>query len=285
MKYFIIFLLILFFSSDPSISQNKSKSKKKVPETSTQKQRNDDRKIKEEKLDNSYSGVYEGKIDFELCCASFGEGNGYIAFDFSEEPFKILYDGVLWEHFSLENNLLKDLSEYSEYPNNIIGVFENKNGNQGFWYNFRSSEGDGSAGKSFLRKTGNISIVKELINKASDEKNKFDEFWIKFKNAIIEKDFQTLSTYAKYPVIDKSELINKYGLNKTIRNSQELINRFKLIFTNDFYLSNKDWDAFRQEDHYPDNLGGKYMFMPNVFIIIEKISDDFKITEIVGPWG
>lgn len=235
-------------------------------------------------INDEFSGVYEGNIDFSMCCEVFEKGNGYIVFDFSEEPFQILYDGKLIDNFSLEQNVLINHAEYSSYPGNIIGVFEKNNGNQGFLYNLQSAEDDGTAGKSFLRKTGDVRKAKELINKAKDEKYKFDEFWIKFKKALQDKDFQTLSNYAEYPVKDDSELTRNHKLNKAIKNPEELVSRFKLIFTSDFYMSANEWFVFRHEDHYP-GYEGTYMFMPNVFIIINKFGDEFKITQIVGPWG
>ena len=235
-------------------------------------------------MGDEYSGVYEGEIDFSMCCEMFEKGNGNICFDFSKTPPQILYDGILIENFSMESNVLKDKEEFSYYPNNIIGTFENFNGNNGFWYNFQSGEETGMPEKSFLRKTGDVSKAKELIKLAEEEKRRFEEFWYKFKKAIQEKDFKALSNYANYPVIDESELISKYKLNKSINNTDELINRFKLIFTSEFYTYENKWNVFRYEDHFP-LYGGKYMFMPNVFIIIEKFDVEFKITQIVGPWG
>lgn len=241
-------------------------------------------RFEEYKNNSDYSGVYEGIIEFPLCCEMFEKGNGYIVFDLSEEPYKILFDGVFLENFIFERNIIKEVDEYSYYPKNVIGVFEDNNRNQGFWYNFADVEGDGTGGKSFLKKTGNLSKAKELINNALIKKNKFDDFFKTLKNAIEQKDFQTLSTFAAYPVKDNSSLVEKYGLNKVIRNSKDLISRFKLIFTNDFYSSDYMLHAVQYEDHHPD-FGGKYIIMTDIYMIIENINDDFKLTEIHSPWG
>jgi hypothetical protein len=218
------------------------------------------------------SGVYEGEIEFSMCCDSYDYGNGWIAFDFSQSPPIVLYDGVF-----------REFETSSEYYSIEFGIFTTQNGVYGF--KLKSESEYEPNNKMFLKKTSDIRKAKELIRKYKEEKNRFEAFWEKFKTVIINKDFKKLSSFAQYPVKDNSMLIEKYKLSETINTTDELISRFKLIFDKDFYkrIENK-WDVFRHENHYP-GFEGTYMYMPNVFIIFEKLGDEFKLTQIVGPWG
>ncbi|RPI13940.1 MAG: hypothetical protein EHM58_17480 [Ignavibacteriae bacterium] len=232
---------------------------------------------------NDYSGVYEGMIDISLCCEAYGIVNGWVAFDFSQNPPVILYDGVFYEGISIADNKLLNIeeSEYSVYPVNTFGIFGENNGKYGLWYNYRSDDPEYDAGKTFLVKTGDISQAQSLIDKYRKEKDRFDVFFAKLKNYVIIKDYNGISSLVNYPIEDNSCSQYNNKSNKNLINEKEFASRIKTIMASSGTDFNTDFTYNRIEDDAPEFSGGIYVVYLGGQVHIKEINNEFKIIALL----
>jgi hypothetical protein len=292
MKNFI-YLAIIFISVIIVVGcQNKSKEQKTDSLTKIEKQITKDSAITKT-VSNEHSGIYEGKISVQISPDGYELVDGWIAFDFIGNQNIVLYDGVFYDNYKLENgeikevivekNNKKDLSSSNDEEKGFGKFGESKN-KKGFFLEYLENEsGEDNVKTVFLRKTGDVNTAKEKIKIYKEEKTMFENFYSEFKQGLLNKDFKKLGSYGNFPLVDES--------NKSkIINSDQLENRLRLAFDENFFKENynlKDLNDLpgRFEDHYP-RKEGVYMLQTSVlFISFKKIYESFKVVSISHPYN
>lgn len=228
---------------------------------------------------DEYSGVYKGIIDFGACCGVYEQGEGWIAFDFSENPPTVLYDGVFFNAVSLTGKNLVDDGEYSAYPRKIIGVFGQNGTQKGFWYNYRDEEGSGSWGKVFLTKEGESSQAVELIETYRNENKRFELFFADLRSYIKQNDLNSITALAySFPFEENSCVSSSKKLSSNVRDQKELGGRIKSILS----VMDPDYEIhyFRFEDHHPFG-GSKYEVYCGAQFQFMEIGGQFKLVAIL----
>jgi len=135
------------------------------------------------KTNLDYSGVYKGEIGRLLCCEDYETFQGWIAFDFTQDPPVILEDGCFWDgnfrgdtnvHLTGDSLIGEYLDTNNEYEKEILGVFDRNKGVDGYWYNYNDPFLYEASTKSFLKKTGGLGEAQALIDKYKKQNKSFD---------------------------------------------------------------------------------------------------------------
>ncbi|MCX6159151.1 MAG: hypothetical protein NTY74_14320 [Ignavibacteriae bacterium] len=236
-----------------------------------------------------YSGVYEGKIDVMISPTGYELVEGWIAFDFTDNNSVVLYDGLFFEDYKLENDEVKSIIEadskgFSGVGTTGFGYFGEMNKQKGFYIEYNEEESDTcTVKKSFLRKTGDVKTAKAKIKYYKDEMSLFDIFYLEFKRELLNKDFNKLGNYGKFPLVDETN-------NAQIKNSTQLGNILRLSFNDNFFkeqynIMGLDNIPYRYEDHYPGKEGIYMLQTSALFISFKKIGDSFKVVTISHPYN
>ncbi|MCX6159193.1 MAG: hypothetical protein NTY74_14530 [Ignavibacteriae bacterium] len=147
-----------------------------------------------------FSGVYTGTIHTYGTCVT-NEAKANIFFDIEKSPITIVYDGTIMDKPNIRGRKI--------FLNGIeLGKFEVRDNNPEFIYNGsinQWADEEGAENKSFT--WTKIEYTSSLRNKYENyisEYKAFKKFWIGFKESFLNDDFDKISGYAKYPIIDKT---------------------------------------------------------------------------------
>jgi len=243
---------------------------------------------KEANTQTDYSGVYEGILDYAMCCDSYDTATAWIAIDLDAKPPVILYDGVFYgDVIKISNNQLIDISDYSEYPDKLRGYFGEYKGVQGIWYNNIGMDYDKIPKKVFLKKAGDGNTAKELITKYRDEQERWSTFWAGIKADIENMNWSSIASSVYYPIEDNTSYAMDNNTPRILNTAKEFVKRLEKAHKTGTLKSfgENRMEAYRTEDHYP-GMPSMYMLdlMTGTFLFTE-INGTFKIVQMFGPAG
>ena len=209
-----------------------------------------------------YSGVYRGIIHtFATCDSDTALANIY--FDLDISPFTIIYDGTVYENASLGD----------------FGRFNNENGIIKFVYNGSVSnwyEPENNEMIDWIKIDFTRSLKKKHDEYLIEHKN-YLKFWEIFEEALMKKDFETVSSFANYPIVDLT------GEDKNIRNKEQLYEFFKANQSN-FNESFKYKNKMQEPTRFTDSdtcFPKEYIWLiTSPYLVFKYINGKFKITSL-----
>lgn len=222
---------------------------------------------------SSYSGIYEGNLDFY-----FGDGGGNevgrLYIDWTNKIPVIYYDGVFIEKFEIDKNIIK--ANYITYFE--IRLSDDLNGSSILFNDeFYTNEG-----KDFtypLKKIGNLNDVQNEINKFTNEDRMFSEYWELFCKNVKSKNFSVLTKNLNYPVIDSCT-------SEFFGNEEEVEKKLANIFTN------INWDEYdnnplrhRLTRYHEKKFGGKWFIQKNGSIFFNIVNGEIRIVNFNCAFG
>jgi len=291
----ILFLLLIYIGSINCkvVFAQKGDSDKPKAKASTEKKKNNssNNSLTEEDLKYELSGKYEGILEIPLCCDSYDYkyGNAYI--DVTKSPITFIYSGVIYDstdYYYEDKKILAKNFAYSGNP--LVGWFEKINGNWVFWQRFDGDEEDVLSIKKpeFITKRSDLDDSKSEIQFYYNQQTEFEAFWEKFRNALINSDYNTLSDFIDLPLKDESYLTNENKLPTEINSGIEFYQRMQIFLNNfestptpnEYILDKKCYKEMENNDFN----GAKYIFYGIFNLVFDKINGEYKLV-MLGAWG
>ena len=243
----------------------------------------------EEELRKELSGKYEGILEIPLCCDSYDYKYGTVCIDVTKTTITFIYSGVIYDSTNYYYEDKKILVKHNAYSGNpLVGWFEKKNGNWLFWQSFDGYEDDGLSDKKpdFITKKVNIEDCNSEITSYINQETAFNEYWVTFKNAILNKDINLLSNLVSLPLKDETSWSDEHKLSKEIRSGNELYQRMEIylakVETNpeEYFVDKKCFKEMESNDFN----GGNYIFYGIFNLVFDKINGEYKLVKL-GSWG
>lgn len=239
-----------------------------------------------------YAGVYEGYLDVFLCCEMTETRIGTIVFFYDGESLRCLYDGLLVDSVSIINNTLKSSKTYQvgeEFYTawETSGKFIKNNENmEGFLYYFIESEEHPVFTTSFLKKTSNSEMARQIYLEAENELNEFKNFESEFRTAFVKKNGSKLLTMINFPFYSKPPF-NEFNKTKEYwqQNLEITDNSGMKRLMKDILNSNLN-NGFEKYQNSDENVREIYKITSDkMYFYFKKIGSEFKLVYITGGYG
>lgn len=212
---------------------------------------------------------------------------GSVYFDLTADPIIYIYSGAILNlnsnfYYNENKKIFTRETEFQE--STLLGWFEKIDNEWVFWQKFYGYDDEGLDFRKpdCLIKTDNLESCKQDIDLILSQDVIFDEYWDKFKQAMIQADMNSLANLIVFPLKDETKL---YDERKVINSASEFHKRINMYINEaqknpDEYFDKGCIKVMEiEEDHDFD-----YIFYGDFFLLIDRINGEYKVVRLT-VWG